>query len=87
MRFPSKGIGFVSGCKRGSAMTFFMPSSRTLREGQVIPGEDDCLIILTLDRHGKRRDLAVGHIVPPTLDEFQCAVLLKDDGSGFRIGC
>src|SRR6266436_3774852 len=36
MRFPSKGIGFLSGCKRGSAMTFFMPSSRALREGQVI---------------------------------------------------
>jgi hypothetical protein len=47
------------------------------------PGEDDCLIIPALDRHGKRRDLAVGHIVPPTLDEFQCAVLLENDGSGF----
>jgi hypothetical protein len=47
------------------------------------PGEDDCLIILAFDRHGKRRDLAVGHIVPPTLDEFQCTVLLEDDGSGF----
>src|SRR5882724_8647803 len=34
-RLPSKGIGFVSGCTRGSAITFFMPSSRTWREGQV----------------------------------------------------
>ena len=47
------------------------------------PGENDRLIILAFDRHGKRRDLAVGHVIPPTLDEFQCAVLLEDDGSGF----
>jgi hypothetical protein len=75
MRFPSKGIGFVSGCKRGSAMTFFMPSSRTLREGQVIQEKTtvSSSLILAFDRHGKRRDLAVGHIVPPTLDKFQCA--------------
>jgi hypothetical protein len=75
MRFPSKGIGFVSGCKRGSAITFFMPSSRTLREGQVIQEKTtvSSSLILAFDRHGKRRDLAVGHIVPPTLDKFQCA--------------
>src|SRR4029077_14847833 len=34
--FPSKGIGLVSGFRRGSSITFFIPSSRTLREGQMI---------------------------------------------------
>jgi NAD(P)-dependent dehydrogenase (short-subunit alcohol dehydrogenase family) len=29
-------IGFLSGCRRGSAIAFFMPSSRTFRDGQVI---------------------------------------------------
>jgi hypothetical protein len=35
-RLPSKGIGLTSGLSRGSAMTFFMPSSRVRREGQRI---------------------------------------------------
>jgi hypothetical protein len=28
-------------------------------------------------------DVTLPSGVPPTLDEFQCAVLLEDDGSGF----
>jgi hypothetical protein len=32
---------------------------------------------------GNEPTFIVGHIVPLTLDEFQCAVLLEDDGSGF----
>jgi len=34
-RLPSNGIGFVPACMRGSAITFFQPSSRAAREGQV----------------------------------------------------
>jgi hypothetical protein len=32
---------------------------------------------------GNDVDLAVWHVLPPTLDKFQCAVLLEDDSSGF----
>jgi hypothetical protein len=60
-------------------MTFFMPSSRAFREGQMIQEKTTVSLSLRLTAIGrKRRDLALGHIVPPTLDEFQCAVLLKD---------
>src|SRR5215471_9257255 len=93
MRFPSKGIGFLSGCRRGSAMTLFMPSSRTLREGQRIQEKTTVSSSLRLTAMGNDVTLpsgtsspqhsAFGHIVPPALDEFQCAVLLEDDGGGF----
>ena len=36
MRFPSKGLGFVSGCRREAAIIFSMPRSRIVREGQII---------------------------------------------------
>jgi hypothetical protein len=36
MRFPSKGIGLLSGCIRGSAMNFLCASLRTSRDGQMI---------------------------------------------------
>src|SRR5262249_22167679 len=52
MRFPSKGIGLVSGCRRGSAMTFFMPSSRTLREGHVIQEKTTVSLSLRLTAMG-----------------------------------
>src|SRR5690554_2584263 len=35
-RLPSNGMGLTSGCRRGSDMTLFIPSSRTAREGQII---------------------------------------------------
>src|SRR6266511_4393056 len=83
MRFPSKGIGFLSGCKRGSAMTSFMPSSRTLREGQMIHEKTTVSSSLRLTAIGNDVTLPSGTSSPPTLHEFQCAVLLEDDGSGF----
>src|SRR5215510_10943919 len=46
------------------------------------PGKNDCLIILTLDRHGKRRELPVGYVISPALNKFQCAMLLEDYGGG-----
>src|SRR5262245_41375403 len=35
-RLPSKGIGLTSGLRRGSVMTFCIPSSRARRDGQSI---------------------------------------------------
>jgi len=75
-------------------MTFFMASSRTLARWPDDPGEDDCLMVLALDGHRKRRELAFGHIISLAFDEFQCAMLLEDNGSrfgmllvDFAIGC
>src|SRR5919198_3656081 len=45
------------------------------------PGENDRLVVLALDRHGKRGELPIWYVVAPTLDEFQCAVLLENRGS------
>src|SRR5262249_5867067 len=36
MRLPSNGMGFLSGCMRGSLIRAFMPASRISREGQMI---------------------------------------------------
>jgi len=47
------------------------------------PREDDCFIVLAFDGHGKRRELPIGHIISPALDEFQRAVLLENHGSRF----
>src|ERR1700730_5227907 len=52
-RLPSKGIGFLSGCRRGSTIAFFMPSSRTLREGQVIHEKTTVSSSLRLTAIGK----------------------------------
>src|SRR5580704_5698428 len=49
------------------------------------PRENDRLVVLALDRHGKGRKFALGHIVLPAFDDFQCAVFLKDNGSGFGV--
>src|ERR1700726_3430092 len=49
------------------------------------PRENDRLVVLALDRHGKGRKFALGHIVLPAFDDFQCAVFLEDNGSGFGV--
>src|SRR5262249_56201170 len=46
-------------------------------------GEEAGEVMLRLNRHGKRREFAIRHVVAPTLDKFQCAMLLEDDSSGF----
>jgi hypothetical protein len=65
MRFPSKGTGFLSGRKRGSAMTFFIPSSRTLREGQMIHEKTTVSSSLRLTAMGNDVTLPPGTSSPP----------------------
>jgi hypothetical protein len=87
MRFPSKGIGFVSGCKRGSAMTFFMPSSRTLREGQVIQEKTTVSSSLRLTAMGNDVTLPSGSRFPHT--ETKCylrnAAMPRSSGRSLHI--
>src|SRR5262245_33858758 len=47
------------------------------------PGEYDCLIGLTLDGHGERRELAFGNIVAPTFDHLDGTMLLEKLGRVF----
>src|SRR6516225_597956 len=85
MRLPSKGMGFTSGFRRGSAMNFPHALVPYVARWPDDPGENDRLIILALDGHGKRRDLAFRHIISPAFDEFQRTVLLEDHSGRFGV--
>src|SRR5215467_1396067 len=84
MRFPSKGMGFTSGFRRGGH-DFLHALVPHVPRWPDDPGEDDCLIILALDGHGKRRDLAFRHIISPAFDESQRTVLLEDHSGGLGV--
>src|SRR4029450_1393929 len=44
------------------------------------PGEDNRLVILALDRHGKRREFAIRYVVAPKLTGFHRAGFFKGGG-------
>jgi hypothetical protein len=66
-------------------MTLAMPASRTAFDGQTIHAKTDRLVGLALDSERERRQLAVGHVVAPALDDLDRAVLLEDDRPGLGV--
>src|ERR1700675_1615215 len=76
-RLPSKGIGFLSGCRRGAAIAFFMPSSRTLREGQVIHEKTTVSSSLRLTAIGKDVVAPSGTSLPQHSTTFTAPCSLK----------
>src|SRR5215467_1507202 len=85
MRFPSKGIGFTSGFRRGSAMTFFMPSSRTFRDGQTIQEKTTVSSSLRLTAMGNDVTLPSGTSSPQHSTNFNAPCSLKTYSGGFGV--
>src|SRR5882724_12886356 len=77
MRWPSNGIGLTSGFRRGSAMTFFMPSSRALRDGQMIHENTTVSSSLRLTANGNDVTFPSGTSSPQHSTTFTAPCSLK----------
>ena len=78
MRLPSKGALDMSICLQSRVRHDLGVHGVAMLAGFVgDPGEDNGFVVFRLNRAGKGRKLAVGHVVAHAFDVFQRAVVLR----------